>query len=108
MLNGLQLVLANIADFLWSTMEWTEKAHIVPANAIAKMGCSTKTLLAQVRATLGTIATAEVLSSTTAQTGAKGRGIGTKLGQHSWAEIAWGVSIDDARATNGSHYTKDL
>ena len=72
------------------------------------MGRSAEVLLAQVRAAQGGIAAAEVLSSTTAQTGAKGRGTGTKPGQHSWAAVARGASIDDAGATNGSHYTKDL
>ena len=107
-LDGLQQVLANVADFLRSTMEWTERAHTAPADTIATMGRSAEALLAQVRAAQGGIAAAAVLSSIPAQTGAKGRGTGTKPGQRSWAEVARGVSIDDAGATNGSHYTTDL
>ena len=50
MLDGLQLAMANVADFLRSTMEWTERAHTALANTIAMMGRSVETLLAQVRA----------------------------------------------------------
>ena len=107
-LDGLQLVLSNVADFLRSTMEWTERAHTARVDDIASMGRSAETLLAQVRAAQGGIAAAEVLSSTAAQTSAKGRGAGTKPGQRSWAAVARGVSTDDVGATNGSHYTKDL
>ena len=89
-------------------MEWTERVHTAPADTIATMGRSAETLLAQVRAAQGGIAATEVLSSIPAQTGAKGRGTGAKPGQRSWPEVVWGVSIDDVRATNGSHHTKDL
>ena len=50
MLNGLQLVLTNVADFLQSTMEWTERVHTAPIDVIATMGRSAMNLLAQVHA----------------------------------------------------------
>ena len=108
-LDGLQSVLTNVADFLRSTMEWTERAHTAPADVIGDMGRSAANLLAQVRAAQGGIAAAEMLSPTAGQTGAKGGGTRTKPGQRSWADVARGVSTeDDVGAKNGSHYAKDL
>ena len=106
-LNELQSVLTNVANFLWSTMEWMERAHTVPADIIATMGRSTANLLAQVRDVQGGIAAATMLSPTDGQTNTKGGGTQTKPGQRSWAEAARGVSTeDDVGAKNGSHYVK--
>ena len=64
MLNGLQSILTNVADFLRSTMEWTERAHTAPADVTGNMGRSVADLLAQVRAAQGGIATTKMLSPT--------------------------------------------
>ena len=108
-LDGLQSDLTNVADFLRSTMEWTERAHTALADAIGDMGRSAANLLAQVHAAQGGIAAAERLSPTAGQMGAKGGGTRTKPGQRSWADVARGVSTEaDVGAKNGSHYAKDL
>ena len=109
MLDGLQSVLKNVAEFLWSTMEWMERAYTALVDVIATMGRSAANLLVQVHAAQGGIAATKVLSPTAGQTGAKGGGTQMKPGQRSWAEVGRGVSTEDnVGAKNGSHYAKDL